>query len=217
MQNQKEASAPRRAAAVEANPNRQVLEALFPGRKVTIPETGIVAHVYPLGWRHMRDFASTIATATQIIMLGVAPGEQDPNKVATAAISRAMPFILEKGLDLVAECIRLEAPGVDAKQLGEITIDDLPHWAAPLIVEAWLEESFGDEMRRDPWIAATERAIEKVTGRKVSILGTLSSFSSRQGTGSTTSSSEGNPVSPTADGVSDNSDSGRSAPPASTG
>lgn len=187
---------------------------LMPGERVDVAKFPGTVTVYPLGVRHFRDFPRQVdvvlgaiakADMTTEVRELLARGADDTwrRAVGRKLMRVAGESILHEALDLVASCVVIE--GEDGTR-GSF-YDDLPHWALPVVVEAWIRASFAEEDKWRPWKAALERtatvleaAYERRTGRPISISGMLWDYLSAMVTHSPTSSIVGRSASPTADG-----------------
>src|SRR5262245_49723947 len=116
------------------------LRALFPGRDLQLDRIGRVT-VYPVGVKHCRRFGAQLNTVLSLLAPLQAEG-----RAATVAI----PYLVANALDLLSECMVFH----DVK---DVTLEDMPHWVLPTIAEAWIDESFGDEASRRPWVETIER------------------------------------------------------------
>jgi len=143
------------------------LEILLPGKQLTL-ESGVVLTVYPVGYKHLKKFTSQIAKLAQIAAtLPMKKGSSIGDMAKTISVAM-IPELLKEGLDLVAECIRIDSPG--------IALDNLPHWEVARVVEAWIEESFGEERKWRPWVEAFKKAVALIPeGKEPSTLPTPSS------------------------------------------
>lgn len=135
---------------------------LFPGVEVVF-EGGYVARVYPLGFKHIRKFSTQIAGALMTLMDTKVPKKFADDPASAKAFQDAMfakivPYVLTNFLDLLADCVVMEPK--------EVKIDDLPHWDVAKLAEVWLIESFGEEKKRLPWVAAMENVFAQVTGER---------------------------------------------------
>lgn len=169
------------------------LKPLFPGREVVL-QCGATAIVYPLGFRQIRKFSNeVVGMLMQIMDTKIPPNiAADPvlaKQFQDKMFAKILPYALTNLLDLVSDCVKFEP--------ADCTIDDVPHWDVALIIEAWVIESFGEEQKRLPWIAAVENVFAQVTGKKVKISEIFSKPSSPPATVAKTSSSEGSLDSPT--------------------
>lgn len=170
------------------------IEQLFPGRVVQL-EKGLAATVFPPGLLHIRKFSR------DVVGLGMALADsvgklKDKAGQSQALVQQLLPFLLTNALDLVAECVRVDGPGGKTYKIAE-----LPHWLLPPILEAWVEESFGDEAKVRPWKAAIEKTVERATGSKLTISEMLRRDSSPPDTAARTSSSTASPAAPTQGGA----------------
>jgi hypothetical protein len=143
---------------------------LYPGRDILLEDLGLTVTVYPMGYKHMKKFTGKIADALSIIGRTSYPKGADQAAVMKAVMSNITPFLMTNLLELVEECTVFNIQGV--------TMEDLPQWHLPVIIEAWLLESFGEEKKWKPWVTALENVLEKFTGSKTSLLATFSSSSS---------------------------------------
>jgi hypothetical protein len=103
--------------------------------------------------------------------------EKELNSLIVKEILRTMlPVVIGDLMDLVAECTK----GVDVKRLA--------HWHVAPIAEAWIEESFADIKKLEPWIQMIDNLLEKMTGTKMNLWDKLLRFSSPSDTPPSTSS-----------------------------
>lgn len=147
------------------------LRKLLPGTRVPT-SLGVDAIVYPLGFRHLRKFTAEIGAALQaaVRVLGSVKHGSDPGDVGQAMLAQMLPYAMRELLGLLAECVVLDAKG--------LTLDDLPHWDVPPIVRVWLLESFGEETKWRPWVAAMDDLLTRIGGKPTTISEMLSRPSS---------------------------------------
>jgi len=175
-------------------------ETLFPGRVIVLDEKRkLTAIVFPPGLGHVRSFSRDVVGAAMALMKAVADAKKsdDATQRMVSVMTTMVPYVLTNAMDLVGKCTRIECPG-----LTGLTLDKLPHWCAPPVVEAWIEEAFGDDTKVRPWKAAIESLMSKSTGKKFSISEMLSQLSSPRGTPVKTSLSTDSPAVPTPAGAS---------------
>lgn len=126
-------------------------------------------------------------------------------KQQEAAVTILAPYVSTTLLDLVEDCVMVPVNGKDVRLSvalkNEKYAHTLPHWIMPSLVTAWVEKSFGTEAKWRPWIAATEEALSRMVGKKVSLSGALSVASSALGSLTETFSTPGAKAGPTPDGV----------------
>lgn len=169
------------------------LESVLP-EPVRIPVVGGKAEalVFPLGVRHLRKFNERISALIMHIARDVRFPKGSSNEViGQLIVGEIAPMMTTDLFDLLTDCIRFNP--------NTLKLDDLPHWDLPPIVEAWIEESFGSEEKRDPWKRAVERTIARVTGKPFQISELLSQDSSPGDGLGTSSSTSDNPESPIGD------------------
>ena len=180
-----EARRKKESAALKA----QVLADLLPGEKVHIKTFGVDAKVFPLGVTHLKRFSTDIVGILHALMrANINPGED--SKVQVGALARhAIPLVLQSGLALLDECVVLKVPsGKDGVADIQLSIDDLPHWEVPPLIQSWILQSFDTKEKRDPWVEAVNRVVRQVTNDETfSILETASKLSSPADTPSKTS------------------------------
>lgn len=143
------------------------MKTLLPGREVKL-SNGIVAVVYPTGFRHIVKFSQTFGTILKVASKLNAQAKPGSDLAHVIGIE-LMTACLSEVLELAQACVRFDPPNVK--------FDDLPHWEVPAILEAWVDLSFGSEEKVRPWIAAVTKLI---TAAKSSpwISGMLSKVSS---------------------------------------
>lgn len=151
------------------------LAPLFPGKSVdlTVGDITVTAVVYPLGFKHLRRFSREVTGALLAIVGTSVPKDLDKDKQAAfggRVMMQLIPYAIDNLLDLVKECVVFKEKGV--------TIDDMPHWHVATLVELWAIESFGEEKKWRPWLAAVENVHAQVTGKKKTISEIFSSSSS---------------------------------------
>lgn len=157
------------------------VKVLYPGVEVVL-ESGAVAKVFPLGFKHIRKFSTQISGALLTLMNQKIPANIAKDPAAAKAFQDAMfakivPYVLTNLLDLLEDCVVLEGAKVE----------DLPHWEVAKITEVWVIESFGEEKKRRPWVAAVENIFAQVTGEKRQISEIFSPSSSSPATVAKTS------------------------------
>lgn len=163
------------------------LKVLMPGTKLENLQCGVTATVYPMGFVHMREFASDLVAAFNAVARVAAPDKpRNDTKEERQRVEREFgerliksmaPMVTTQLLDVVARCVTFEAG---------VTMDQVPHYDVPVIVEAWIMESFGTEDKWRPWLATMERLLTHFSGKEVRILEMLSKPSSPQDTPSPT-------------------------------
>jgi len=141
------------------------LKPLFPGKEIVLNDQ-VVAIVFPLGFKHIRKFSRDISGALLTLMNSQIPENIRDDSKAQKRLTDQMfqtliPYAIDNLLDLISECIKFKPE--------EVKIDDLPHWDVAKLIEAWIIESFGEEKKYLPWIAAVENIFAQVTGEKKSI------------------------------------------------
>lgn len=158
---------------------------LNPGTEVVLSDGTTKCHVYPISFKQIGKFATRIIGAISSIASALPSGKRMPTNDEVMAVlsSRAIPVVLSDLMDLVAECTRFD---------DKRTIDDLPHWDVPLIIEAWIEENFSDPKKWTTWVTTIELLMEKVTKKPFSFKALMSETASKPSspadTPSTTSS-----------------------------
>jgi len=147
-------------------PTPEDLAAMFPGRPFIIPTATnpITAVVYSIPFESIRRYSDLISecigeVASIVGNLGFKPTQG-------VVISIAVPIVIKRLLPLVASCIE----GLD------IMAPRLPHWVVPQLVQAWIEESFGDEKKVRPWVTLVEQVVLRTTGQTIGIWDTLLQF-----------------------------------------
>lgn len=176
--------------AEDAKKPKDALSPLFPGREVELEvelPTGrsiVVATVYPLGFRHLRRFSKDVTGAINAVVGMRVPENLRSDPAAAAAFTnrvlmQLVPYAIDNLLDLVKECVVFKD--------GVAEVDDLPHWHVATLVEAWIIESFGEEKKWRPWIAAVENVYAQVTGNRKKITEIFSRDSSSPATDASTS------------------------------
>src|SRR5262245_51647261 len=140
----------------------EIERVLNPGRRVELKDFGATAVVFPIGLRHLQKFSKEIAGLVGYLAT-VQVKSEEPRGLGLQYARAMAPFLMQNMLGLVAECVRLEPPEL------KITLQDLPHWELPPIIEAWVQENFGEEKKWHPWLAAVESVIRTATGKDVRI------------------------------------------------
>jgi len=150
-------------------------------------EQGLSARVFPMGFAHIQRFSGDLGRVALALVQALEHDKAASEmEVGAAVAAQALPVLVAEAMDLVLACTRFESNGEPA----EVKFEDLPHWWAPPIIEAWLVESFGEEKKRDPWVRAIESTIARVTGAEVKISGMLSKAWSSLATSFGTSSED---------------------------
>lgn len=131
--------------------------------------------VFPLGVGNIRAFNKAVERILAQLSnnIDLRRITSDPGQAITAIV----PMIMSDALEIVDSCVE----GVN------ILHPRFPHHLLPDIVRAWMEESFGTEGKRRPWVLLLEEGLSKLAGKKVGLSDTLSKFSSNTGIVSTTS------------------------------
>ena len=179
-----------------------VFQTLYPGTEVVLEKFTVT--VYPLAFSHLKKFSSQFGGVLRVIANTTIPKNVSKNEATKAMMIQAIPYVLENCAELFEECVVFD----ESLRGGDSTLDLVPHWEIPKIIEAWIIESFGDEGKWRPWIDTIENIIKKVTGEELQILETLSNLWSQQGTDSKISLKDNNEDSPIGDGPILNSNSG---------
>lgn len=185
------------------------------GTEVAIPETGVKVTVYPMGLGHLRKFSASLGDAVGILGRVDVSKDADEDAILSALLPQLVPYVLTHLTELVEECVVIEP--------DEITLEQLPHWDLPPIVEAWIDASFGSKKKWAPWLTAIENLVRKITGKEMDLLTKLtsampSSSSSPPATRFDQSSTTDSPDGHTADGLFLKSNSGaRGRPVANNG
>jgi len=162
------------------------LEIIFPQGRVIELMDDVTVRVMPMGFIHIRRFSDDLARVAAAIMDAV---EIDPTKSETEIgayiAAQAIPLLMGNCVEMISACLVFEKGG----ELAHADLNRLPHYYAPPIIEAWLDESFGSEEKRSPWVRAINQVIARVTGNeKFQISGTLSKLWSSLATKLPTSS-----------------------------
>tara|TARA_R110002096_G_scaffold97208_2_gene216568 strand:- start:6369 stop:6902 length:534 start_codon:yes stop_codon:yes gene_type:complete len=137
---------------------------LFPGKEFKVEGTNGSIIVVPVGIRQLKKFSGTMAQ-----LMGVISSESvDANSSKGAIVAVLMPHILSTSIDIFEDCIVCKGT----------TLDSVPHWQVPPMIEYWIIESFGESKKWKPWVAMVETMVERLTGEKTDLLGELSKLSS---------------------------------------
>lgn len=144
----------------------------YPGREILLADGQIKVMVFPVGVRHidavmeltdeiasavqtalasksMKDTARAAVAKTRGVAVDTLP---DSNDWIVQGIKSVAPVLLRRGKSIIKDCVT----GID--------IDELPHWELPAIIDAWIEESFGDEKKTKPWIELVTMRMGKISG-----------------------------------------------------
>ena len=156
----------------------EALNILLPGESFK-SDVGATVTVYPMGVVHLKRFAGQIATALSIIGKTQYRKGASQKEIGAQIAAAIAPFLISEAMDLLEACVKIDP--------SEVKFQELPHWDVPVVVQMWLEASFGDEKKWRPWVTAIDVAMTKVTGTKFSTLEMLSKPSSQQATQEQTS------------------------------
>ena len=138
---------------------------LIPGREFAIEGTKGSIIVSPVGIVQLKKFSGTMAQ-----LMGVISAEEVGKDAAKGTIVAVlMPHILSTSIDLFEDCIICKG----------ITLEQVPHWEVPPMLEYWIIESFGEPKKWKPWIAMVETLVERLTGEKTNLSEELSKLSSK--------------------------------------
>lgn len=203
----------------------QELAAVIPGRRVPITDdpNGPAVTVYPVAFRQLRVFTEAVHRILFEVISALPPGffEATPG-ATTPGVERPGVGAPESARNLVLDraVYASLAQGLSRAILGELldmaaacvkpSLDGVPHWRVADVMVAWIDESFGEERKLRPWVAAMETLLEKVTGEKWNLWEPLSRLSQQLGTDSLKSSIVASLGGPTAGGASPSSDTTRS-------
>lgn len=163
------------------------IRVLTPGTKITL-DGGAVLIVYPIGWKQMRAFGSTITNALGSVADVVS---LDPSKLQDSAyvkklsgdiLSKIGPYVALNMMELVADCCVFE----DKDIRKTISVEEIPHWEVAKVIDAFVEESFVGEGKLQAWTQAIDNIMKKVFKTDKSISDILSNFSSDADTPSPT-------------------------------
>lgn len=156
---------------------------MFPGTDVPILNSQAIVTVCPLGLLHMKKFSGDLTKFLSVMMdVKIVRGSSQA-EIGKKLMAQLTPFIIENLFDLVLECCTFSEG---------VTIENLPHWDTPAIVDAWIDESFGEPKKWKPWMTLIDSTVSRVTGETFSLLETLSQLSSEPDTEEKTSSKSNN-------------------------
>lgn len=139
---------------------------LFPGTELAL-ESGAIVTVYPLGVRHLRKFTEELSLLLGMLNSGHVRGSEA--EIGVKVMSEFGPVILSRLINVINECCVIQY-----KDEKDLSLDDLPHWELPVIAQQWIEDSFGSEGKRKPWITAIETLMSRVLKKKTTISEMLS-------------------------------------------
>ena len=123
---------------------------VFPGREVTVES--LTFKVFPLGVNHLPRFSDKIIGVISAVSQAEVPEGMKPEDAQKAYLKAAAPYVLKDLTDILWECTTFEG----APLSGRDDLSALPHYVLPLLCEAWLIESFGDEGKVTTWIEAIQ-------------------------------------------------------------
>lgn len=83
----------------------------------------------------------------------------DREALAKSLGSALIPFINDNAYDILVDTVKFVTP-IDA------TIDDLPHWAIPTIIDQWIDINFKEPRQWLPWIEMMENLLKKMPTQK---------------------------------------------------
>lgn len=142
---------------------------LFPGRNITIGEHAFV--VYPLGMAQVKRFGPRFAPLIDLLKktpIDSIKGDEQ-QAIAKNIVTLITPFILNNMLDVIFDCVTF-----DGEKLKEEDVEHIPHYYLPIIIEAWISESFIGEDKLRPWIEVIERLTKEIFKKDIPIWDTLS-------------------------------------------
>lgn len=176
-----------------AKNKKKDIEMITPvARRIPILDGQAEALVFPLGVIHLRKFNERISKVLSYIASSVRFKEgATQDEIGLQILSEVAPLMMTDLFDLLSDCVRFNP--------NTVKLDDLPHWDFPLIIENWVDESFGTPEKRDPWMRAIERTFARMTGEEISISEMLSKRSSPVVGASKKSPESAKPESPTED------------------
>lgn len=161
------------------------LSVMFPGKRVDLPgpdgSTAMTVIVTPLGIVHMQKFIDCIQEIVPKLssqmditkLFKVGKGGEEGMGFTQKLMPIVVPMLTSDIIGIIDECVQ----GLDLKKSK-----NAPHWWLPRIVEAWIVESFGDEMKLRPWVEAVDNVLSRATGESLGLWETLSRSSSGQAT-----------------------------------
>lgn len=178
----------------QISPPRDV-SALYAGRDVVICSGKATARVFPVGVRHLEQYAVQIAS----LVVALEPYLKNIELDDTGRIK------IESLRGLVPTTINaLVSTHVDLLQATcDIDVRSLSHWDLAKVADAWTTENILEEDRLNPWMRVLEATWAKVSGSSLQISEILSKRSSQMDTVSSTSSTLANPDARTTAGASD--------------
>lgn len=148
------------------------------------------ARVFSLGLHELQAVLSHTSTCTQIVAALTGLRGKGQEQFRATILGTALPLLASEGIDLVASTVTFTEP-------EGMTMQDVPHWELPLLLDAFIQHNFGEERKWRPWVAAVESWLSRITGEAVSILGTPSNSSAKPATASATSSPADGAAGPT--------------------
>ena len=130
---------------------KATVSVIFPGRELTL-KCGLKAKVFPLGLVHLKKFSKALTTTVMSIAqsMKLTPGANSKT-IGEQVLTEALPYMTEDLFGLLTECVEIHNPDPNGEV---ISLEDLPHWEIPPIIQAWFEESFDDESKWRPWMTA---------------------------------------------------------------
>lgn len=161
---------------------------LVPGR--------LWARCHEMGVRHVRAFTGDLMRVGQAVFAAGHENERD-------LMAMLVPHLIDHAFKLIEETVEVGVLDTTGKQIERIRepLDELPHEFLPIIVQAWVEQSFGDLGKWKPWADAIESLVRRLTGKdEFSVGKLLSDRSSREESASENSSSSSSQDGPTSGG-----------------
>lgn len=161
------------------------LKALFPGKNVALDER-VDAVVFPLGVTQIKKFTDQLVVPFSALYRGALNGTSQ-EQIGAQLVGFLVPHVVRSMTEILDECVTITVDG-EPKREPAVRVSDLPHHYLPQIAQVWVEESFGDAKKRDPWLAALKKTWATMTGEELSTSEMLSRFASTPATAGATSS-----------------------------
>lgn len=143
--------------------NKQDRALFRPFNTVSDSAAGWELRVYCMGVKDIQNLVGMMARSTVLLETLKTireTKEENKAKLAQSLGSALLPFINENVLEILARTTKFVKP-------EDATLEDLPHYAIPIIVEQWVDVNFKEPKQWLPWIEMVENLVKKIPARAV--------------------------------------------------
>lgn len=136
--------------------------ALFrPFNEVSDSATGWSLRVYCMGIRDIQRLVAMMSRSSILLKTfqTIRDNKGAQTELAQTLGSALIPFINDNALEILSGSVKFTKP-------EDATLDDLPHWALPTIIEQWVDINFKEPKQWLPWIEMMETLVKKLPAQE---------------------------------------------------